>query len=98
MGKDESMNDHSISVLDDELVRSLGSIFEDIKQVVQKLSSPCNDESLPAIQGKITSWRILFKSLVENLSLVHLRDKLLKVIASAVSLKSPFLSLIDLVL
>lgn len=73
------------SELNAEFVKDLKSTFELVLKTMQKLCS-CDGQVIPDESlGNITSWEFLFDSLVTNLSLDHLCDKLLRTVFIAVS-------------
>ncbi|EXB29684.1 hypothetical protein L484_013458 [Morus notabilis] len=72
------------SELDDKFLPALKRTIERIKQAMQILCSPPNGQSVPDESGgSITSWSVIFDSLVKNLCLEHLCIELLEVIFCA---------------
>ncbi|XP_048323691.2 midasin isoform X2 [Ziziphus jujuba] len=76
------------SDLNTEFVEAFKNTFEHVLETMQKLCS-CNGQVLSdESAGNITSWEFLFDSLVTNLSLEHLCDKLLRTVSCAKKLVS----------
>lgn len=76
------------SDLNAEFVDAFKNSFEHVLETMHKLCS-YNGQVLPDESlGNITSWEFLFNSLVANLSLEKLCDKLLRTVFCAVSIVS----------
>ncbi|KAL5579519.1 hypothetical protein UlMin_011961 [Ulmus minor] len=72
------------SKLNSEFLEAFKSTFKHIVETIQRLCRSCNDQSLSNKSlGNITSWKFLFESLVTNLSLDDLSNKLLWMIFCA---------------